>query len=497
MNNNELNAFLIEQNQSLSATVVALTQSIKSLTEKINSLEQALREKDVHSQKMIAKLNGLSKIAMPKKVEKQSVNTNITPTDKQPTPTPKERGNNGAKRKIYDLEEVVQEVNPDDDKFIKDRAAFLFYRDVVRYKFIPPRIIKYIYRINSYRFNDTVISGKAPITPLLNSNFDSSIIANLLQQRFIYGLPVERIIKYYQEIGIDMPKQTAHGLITKAAQMLNRLNVTLKDAVLSEDYVHFDETYHTLLDKDAEGGSRKAYFWVALANSSRLIHFFYDNGSRAKKVFTDYLPPSYSGAVQSDGYSSYKSVEGWDYPKAKRLGCVQHCKRKFLDIENQSEAKEIIGLYNQFYHIRHYSPKDRWVVESVLIFEQLENRLKSIERDGKHNSNSILLRGVAYCLNELESIRNIITSTEYDLDNNQIERPMRYISTSRKNSMFCGSNEGARRMATIYSLAISCRLNGVNSFEYFKDILNQLAIMPHTVSEDRLRELLPDKWNKR
>ncbi|MEG2282992.1 MAG: transposase, partial [Rikenellaceae bacterium] len=199
------------------------------------------------------------------------------------------------------------------------------------------------------------------------------------------------------------PKQTAHGLITKAAEMLDRLNTTLKDAVLSEDYVHFDETYHTLIDKQADGGSRKAYFWVALANKSKLIHFFYDNGSRSKKVFTDYLPSTYKGAVQSDGYSSYKSVEGWDYPKAKRLGCVQHCKRKFFDIETQTEAKEIIGLYNQLYHVRHSSPKERWVEESILIFEQLEQKLRSIERDEKHNSNTILLRGVAYCINELES----------------------------------------------------------------------------------------------
>ncbi|MEG1648903.1 MAG: transposase, partial [Rikenellaceae bacterium] len=148
------------------------------------------------------------------------------------------------------------------------------------------------------------------------------------------------------------------------------------------------------------------------------------------------------------------------------------------------------------YHVRHSSPKERWVEESILIFEQLEQKLRSIERDEKHNSNTILLRGVAYCINELESIRNIITSTEYDLDNNQIERPMRYISTSRKNSMFCGSNKGAQRMATIYSLAISCRLNGVNSFEYFKDILNELALTPHSATQDRLRKLLPDIWNK-
>ncbi len=159
--------------------------------------------------------------------------------------------------------------------------------------------------------------------------------------------------------------------------------------------------------------------------------------------------------MQSDGYSSYKVIEGWDYPGAIRLGCIQHCKRKFIEIEQQQQAKEIIDIYNEFYQIRHSAPKDEWVTRSAEVFERLERRLREIERDRDNLVNAALLGAVAYSLNELESVRNIITSTKYDLDNNAIERPMRYISTSRKSSMFAGSMRGAKRMALIYSLAIS------------------------------------------
>ena len=101
---------------------------------------------------------------------------------------------------------------------------------------------------------------------------------------------------------------------------------------------------------------------------------------------------------------------------------------------------------------------------------------------------------MAYSLNELESVRNIVNSTEYELDNNAIERPMRYISTSRKSSMFAGSMRGAKRMVLIYSLAISCRLNGVNSFVYFCDVINRLAELSPNTPPEELRELLPDRW---
>lgn len=73
-------------------------------------------------------------------------------------------------------------------------------------------------------------------------------------------MPVERIVRFYNEMGIYLPKQTAHGLLNKATTMLDRLTPALREAVLSDTYIHFDEIYHTIIDKSAENGSRKGYF---------------------------------------------------------------------------------------------------------------------------------------------------------------------------------------------------------------------------------------------
>ncbi|MFR9598771.1 MAG: IS66 family transposase [Rikenellaceae bacterium] len=483
----------------MTKTIESMSISIATLTEEVAQLKGLLLQRDNSLAAKAAQLNGLTKIATPKKSERRKDYVDTTLRDTTPAPTPKERGNNGAKRKAYNVVELETIcVEPDDEAFKtrREEAIFLFSRDVVRYKYIPPRLVKQIYRCHKYRLGDDLYEGKAPITPLQNSNFDSSIIANIIQQRFVYGLPVERIVKQYNEMGIDMPKATAHGLLTKVGEMLDRLDPVLHQAILSDEYLHFDETYHTIIDKSKEGGSHKGYFWAALSQRLGLMHIFISEGSRAKRVFTEYLPPSYRGAIQSDGYSSYKVVEGWDYPKAIRLGCVQHCKRKFLEIAEQPEAKEVIGIYNEFYHIRHQHSKEQWIELSAEVFERLECRLRELERDKENFVNAALSGAVAYSLNELEAVRNIISSTEYELDNNAIERPMRYISTSRKNSMFAGSMRGAKRMALIYSLAISCRLNGVNSFAYFCDVINRLAALPPNTSPENLRDLLPDRWGQ-
>lgn len=480
MTDRELVVFLQQQN-------AALIASLESLTKEVAALKAALLEKDKDAEK----LKRFASVNLPKKTEKRKETASVV-KDKPSAPTPKERGNNGAKRKVYDnIEEIVEDVLPSDASFDEKAAVFLFHRDVIRYKYIPPRLIKYIYRCKKYRMGDTFFEGKAPMSPFQNSNFDSSMLAHLIQQRYVYGLPVERIVKYLNEMGIDIPKATTHGLIEKSAGLLDRLTPVLKDAILATPYIHFDETYHTVLGDDK--GSRKAYFWSAFSHQNSLIQFFYEEGSRGKNVFTNYLPNTYKGAVQTDGYSSYKTLEGWDYPKAIRLGCVQHCKRKFIEIKGQPKAEKIIDLYNQLYIIRKKVPKEKWKEESLAVYKSLEKELRKIEQDPETLGNHILCKAAAYCLNELESIYNIIISTDYDLDNNIIERPMRYICISRRNSLFCGSNAGAERTATLYSLAISCRLNNVNSFSYFNDVIQRLAVNQQ-MTNVQMRNLLPDKW---
>ena len=80
------------------------------------------------------------------------------------------------------------------------------------------------------------------------------------------------------------------------------------------------------------------------------------------------------------------------------------------------------------------------------------------------------------------------------MDNNLVERLNRYISLSRRNSLFFGSHKGAQRAAMFYSLACSCRLNNVNFFEYISDVINRTALMQPNTDINQYRALLPDKW---
>ncbi len=101
-------------------TIETLTATINSMAAEISELKSLLLKEGKDKEKIAARLNGLSKIALPKKVEMQSVKS--CSVDDKAAPTPKERGNNGAKRKELNIEEEIITVTPNIDGFDIDKA---------------------------------------------------------------------------------------------------------------------------------------------------------------------------------------------------------------------------------------------------------------------------------------------------------------------------------------------------------------------------------------
>ncbi len=178
---------------------------------------------------------------------------------------------------------------------------------------------------------------------------------------------------------------------------------------------------------------------------------------------TNYIGKHYKGAIQSDGLAGYKILETDTYLEVIRLSCFQHCKRKFLDIEGDEDAKEIVDIINSLYRKEHEIKED-WEPDKILKYrqqyaptrlEKLKKKLLSIQSDPGTLPKSPLAMVVNYTLVEYDALCNYILRHDYNPDNNAIYRLQRYISLSRRNSLFCGSHAGAERTALIYSLACS------------------------------------------
>jgi transposase len=68
----------------------------------------------------------------------------------------------------------------------------------------------------------------------------------------------------------------------------------------------------------------------------------------------------------------------------------------------------------------------------------------------------------------------------------------RTVAVGRHNWTFCGSDEGGRRAAAIYSLVETCKLNDVDPQAWLADILARLPDHPAR----RIDELLPWTWKE-
>jgi hypothetical protein len=173
---NETNRVLLARIDDLGKTIEELRTELaianlkrEELMSTITSMQEALLEKDadVNKQKRINK--GLSKLVSNKSEKhKPSVMTsseveNKTMPSSSPTKSayaPKERGNNGVKRKEYfDIETVMEELYPTDKDFNPVLARFMKFRDSISYEYIPGKFIKRIRRQYFYSQNGTVYSG--------------------------------------------------------------------------------------------------------------------------------------------------------------------------------------------------------------------------------------------------------------------------------------------------------------------------------------------------
>lgn len=494
---------------NMSASMNAMAVTISELRETIANLESLLKERDKSLDKANNQMRGMFKLLEKKSERQPSVPVAPKTAEEiaQKEAERKARGNNGAKRNMhFEMETVRHDVYPDG---MEGRMPFST-RETVRYEMIPPRFIKHLYCIHTIKDGDRLISAKAPMAPLQNSSFDGSFIAGIAQLRYLYSMPVERIVAYFNENGFNIDKQTAHGLLKKTALLFDNLYDAMQKAVKEDSYLCCDETYHRVMVEkvnETDSGTKKGYIWVIVAAHLGLTYFFYDDGSHSEDVILKELK-GYVGTIQSDGLAAYKKVAARSDGKILRLACLQHCKREFLDMKGNPDADEIVTLANQLYQNEHKHKigEDGWTVEDNLkwrqqyappILKQIKDALTKIKAaPGKYPPKSQMYKAANYMLNQWDGIEAIPTGGDYSWDNNLIERLNRYVSLSRRNSLFFGSHAGAKRGCIFYSLACSCRLHRINFFEYLSDILNRAEVLQRSATPETYRDILPDRWKK-
>ena len=150
--------------------------------------------------------------------------------------------------------------------------------------------------------------------------------------------------------------------------------------------------------------------------------------------------------------------------------------QKLYAIERR--AKEANFTHEQRYELRQK--------ESIPILTELEQWMRE---QYKSTPKSPIGKAIAYSLNRWDKLCLYTTDGRLEIDNNLVENSIRPIAMGRKAYLFAGSHQAAQRAATLYSLLGTCRINGINPYEWLRDVFEKLPSHPI----NKIQELLPHK----
>lgn len=96
----------------------------------------------------------------------------------------------------------------------------------------------------------------------------------------------------------------------------------------------------------------KKYMWVLVNKAERIVIFFYDEGSRGRKVLTDFMGEAEVMAIMTDGYTAYNFLDG--KLGVDHLICMAHAHVKFKkahSLGKDSSAVRFIELIERLYEL--------------------------------------------------------------------------------------------------------------------------------------------------
>ena len=352
-----------------------------------------------------------------------------------------------------------------------------------------------------------VLTPRLPSRPIPKGSVGPGLLAHILCEKYLDHLPLHRQMKRFARQDVHIAKSTLGEWVAATCRLLNPLYEALVIEVLLSTYLQVDETTIRVLEemhnlakakkKEPPGKTHKGYFWTYFDPRERLVFFDYRSGRGGEAP--QLMLKDFQGYLQTDGYSAYQS---FDKKRGIHLvGCLAHVRRKFYEARSSDpdRANQALKLIQDRYLVeqkareqgfdpaqrlalRNEEARPRWQAWQDWIIEQ--------QQDPRVLPSSVIGKAIAYAANRHPHIARYLEDGRLEIDNNLIENQIRPIALGRKNYLFAGSEEGARRSAMIYSLLGTCQLHNINPFEWLRDVLETLPDHPI----NRVAELLPHRW---
>jgi transposase len=294
------------------------------------------------------------------------------------------------------------------------------------------------------------------------------------------------------------------GSVCAALDPIRRL---VEAHVMAAERLHGDDTTVPVL---AEGKTDTGRCWIYLRDDRPFggtdppAAIFYYSRDRRGEHPQAHLS-GYVGILQADAYDGYNKL----YLPTRSPGpileaaCWVHARRPFFamaDIEENARRKaagkkdialspiaiEIVRRIDALFEIERSingkSAGERLAVRRTLsrpLVDDLQVYMRA--QAAKLSRGHDLVKAINYILKRWAAFTLFLEDGRVCLSNNAAERGLRGIALGRKSWLFCGSDRGGQRAAAMYSLIVTCKMNGVDPQAWLADVLSRIAAHPASI----------------
>jgi len=181
----------------------------------------------------------------------------------------------------------------------------------------------------------------------------------------------------------------------------------------------------------------------------------------------------------------------------REIGCWAHARRGFVEaLTTDVRAALTVALIQQLYDVERAGTELSTDARRDLRQTQSVPLLANIATERDQLARTVLPKSplgdaLRYLTNQWAALQRFVDDGRLAIDNNRAENQLRVVALGRKNWLFAGSFEGARRAALLYSLVQSCKLIDVPPDKYLKDVLLRVATHPQRL----IAQLTPNGWS--
>jgi transposase len=428
-------------------------------------------------------------------------------------PTPKKRHHPGCTKLVASLERVVSEpvCVPANERACQHCAAEMTgigFVEHERVEYVPAKFVVHVERREKLACKscrgDAVTAARRE--PPASRRVGASVLAHLVESKCDDALPIHRQRDQFSRLGFEVPANTLYSYWSYVTDLLRPVADTTLGVVLGDPvYVAMDDTTLKIVDKNKGSGTTRGHLWC-FAGTGPLVGYAFTETWSANDVAP--WIRAIDADIQCDDYKGYSAQvrfadgeqSGPLVDPKRRLGCMMHVRRRFHEAFKLGDkrAAEAIELIQELYAVEALArercalPDDRLALRnerSLPVLARFEAVVDALLTSA--TPTSPLGSAARYAAQQRPFLRRCFTNGSFEIDNGRVERLIREPALGRKNFLFTGSVDGAKRLAAAYSLVQSCRNLGFGARDYLIDVIGKLeAGWPLR----RIVELLPDRW---